>query len=228
MSIADNLLKYKAELEGTAAQLVAVSKFHSAAEVMEAYNAGQRVFGENIVQELVEKQEELPKDIQWHLIGHLQTNKVKYIAPFISVIESVDSLKLLIEINKQAAKHKRVIDCLLQVEIADEDTKFGLEFDEVIELLRSEEFAALQNVRIIGLMGIATNTEVKKQIRDEFQELKVLFDGIKVSFFRKADYFKEISMGMSSDYQMAIEEGSTMVRIGSSIFGKRVIKHPKA
>ena len=228
MSIADNLLKYKAELEGTAAQLVAVSKFHSAAEVMEAYNAGQRVFGENIVQELVEKQEELPKDIQWHLIGHLQTNKVKYIAPFISVIESVDSLKLLIEINKQAAKHKRVIDCLLQVEIADEDTKFGLEFDEVIELLRSEEFAALQNVRIIGLMGIATNTEVKKQIRDEFQELKVLFEGIKVSFFRKADYFKEISMGMSSDYQMAIEEGSTMVRIGSSIFGKRVIKHPKA
>lgn len=228
MSIADNLLKYKAELEGTAAQLVAVSKFHSAAEVMEAYNAGQRVFGENIVQELVEKQEELPKDIQWHLIGHLQTNKVKYIAPFISVIESVDSLKLLIEINKQAAKHKRVIDCLLQVEIADEDTKFGLEFDEVIELLRSEEFAALQNVRIIGLMGIATNTETKKQIRDEFQELKVLFDGIKVSFFRKADYFKEISMGMSADYQIAIEEGSTMVRIGSSIFGKRVIKHPKA
>lgn len=228
MSIADNLLKYKAELEGTAAQLVAVSKFHSAAEVMEAYNAGQRVFGENIVQELVEKQEELPKDIQWHLIGHLQTNKVKYIAPFISVIESVDSLKLLIEINKQAAKHKRVIDCLLQVEIADEDTKFGFEFDEVIELLRSEEFAALQNVRIIGLMGIATNTETKKQIRDEFQELKVLFDGIKVSFFRKADYFKEISMGMSADYQIAIEEGSTMVRIGSSIFGKRVIKHPKA
>lgn len=224
MSIANNLLKYKKELETSAVQLVAVSKFQDAEAVLEAYNAGQRVFGENIVQELVEKQASLPKDIQWHLIGHLQTNKVKYIAPFISVIESVDSLKLLQEINKQAAKNKRTIDCLLQVYIADEDTKFGLGFDEVIELLRSEEFQELSNVRIIGLMGIASNTDIEKQIRDEFEELKVLFDGVKISYFRKDEYFRELSMGMSSDYKIAIEEGSTMVRIGSSIFGKRKTK----
>jgi pyridoxal phosphate enzyme (YggS family) len=221
MAIADNLLKYKSELDASAVQLVAVSKFQNADAVLEAYNAGQRVFGENIVQELVEKQEILPKDIQWHLIGHLQTNKVKYIAPFISVIESVDSLKLLQEINKQALKNDRVIDCLLQVYIADEDTKFGMGFDEVIELLRSDALQELKNVRITGLMGIASNTDVKKQIRDEFEELKVLFDGIKLSYFRKDDAFKEVSMGMSSDYKIAVEEGSTMVRIGSSIFGSR-------
>ena len=221
MAIADNLLKYKRELDDSAVKLVAVSKFQDADAVLEAYEAGQRVFGENIDQELVEKQEILPKDIEWHLIGHLQTNKVKYIAPFISLIESVDSLKLLQEINKQAAKIKRVIDCLLQVYIADEDTKFGLGFDEVVELLRSEEYQTLENIRIVGLMGIASNTKVEKQIRDEFEELKVLFDGIKLSYFRKADYFKEVSMGMSSDYKIAVEEGSTMVRIGSSIFGKR-------
>jgi len=224
MSIANNLLKYKKELDASAVQLVAVSKYQDADAVLEAYNAGHRVFGENIVQELVEKQAVLPKDIEWHLIGHLQSNKVKYIAPFISVIESVDSLKLLQEINKQAAKNNRTIDCLLQVYIADEDTKFGLGFDEVVELLRAEEFTALKNVRIVGLMGIASNTDTEKQIRDEFEELKVLFDGVKVSFFRKDDYFKELSMGMSSDYKIAIEEGSTMVRIGSSIFGKRKIK----
>jgi pyridoxal phosphate enzyme (YggS family) len=221
MAIADNLLKYKKELDETAVKLVAVSKFQDADAVLEAYQVGQRVFGENVVQELVEKQEKLPKDIEWHLIGHLQTNKVKYIAPFISLIESVDSIKLLQEIDKQAAKNKRVIDCLLQVYIADEETKFGLGFDELVELLRSEEYKALKHVRIVGLMGIATNTEVEKQIRDEFEELKVLFDGIKLSYFRKDDYFKEISMGMSSDYKIAVEEGSTMVRIGSSIFGKR-------
>ena len=228
MSIADNLLKYKQEIEASSVKLVAVSKNHDAAAVMEAYNAGQRVFGENLVQELVDKHAQLPPDIEWHLIGHLQTNKVKYIAPFISLIESVDSLKLLIEIDKQAAKNKRVIDCLLQIYIADEDTKFGLGFDEAIELLRSEEFAALKNVRITGLMGIASNTKMEKQVNDEFQELKVLFDGIKASYFRKDDFFKEISMGMSADYKLAIEQGSTMVRIGSSIFGKRVIKHFKA
>ena len=228
MSIADNLLKYKQEIEASSVKLVAVSKNHDAAAVMEAYNAGQRVFGENLVQELVDKQAQLPTDIEWHLIGHLQTNKVKYIAPFISLIESVDSLKLLIEIDKQAAKNKRVIDCLLQIYIADEDTKFGLGFDEAIELLRSEEFATLKNVRIVGLMGIASNTKMEKQINDEFQELKVLFDGIKASYFRKDDFFKEISMGMSADYKLAIDQGSTMVRIGSSIFGKRIIKHFKA
>lgn len=221
MSIADNLLKYKSELDPISVKLIAVSKYQEADAVLEAYNAGQRVFGENIVQELVDKQAQLPQDIEWHLIGHLQTNKVKYIAPFINLIQSVDSLKLLTEINKQAAKHKRVIDCLLQIYIADEDTKFGLGFDEAIELLRSEEFAAMQNVRIVGLMGIASNNAPEKQTKDEFNELKILFEGIRVSFFRKDPYFKELSMGMSGDYKLAIEQGSTMVRIGSNIFGKR-------
>ena len=225
MSIADNLLKYKKELADEQVSLIAVSKYQDNEAILEAYGAGQRVFGENIVQELVEKQAQLPQDIQWHLIGHLQSNKVKYIAPFISMIQSVDSLKLLLEINKQAAKHKRVIDCLLQIYIADEDTKFGLGFDEAVELLRSEEFAALQNVRIVGLMGIASNNASEKQTNDEFTELKVFFDGIKVSFFRKTDFFNELSIGMSGDYKLAIEAGSTMVRIGSSIFGKRKIKH---
>nr|WP_294873341.1 YggS family pyridoxal phosphate-dependent enzyme [uncultured Pedobacter sp.] len=227
MSIADNLLEYKSELDKTQVELIAVSKYQEPSAIMEAYDAGQRVFGENIVQELVDKQAQLPKDIEWHLIGHLQTNKVKYIAPFVKLIHSVDSLKLLIEINKQALKNKRVIDCLLQIYIADEDTKFGLGFDEAIELLRSEEFATLKNVRIVGLMGIASNNATEKQTLDEFTELKVLFDGIKVSFFRKDDYFKEVSMGMSGDYKLAIEAGSTMVRVGSSIFGKRKIKHYK-
>ena len=221
MSIADNLLKYKSELDQASVKLIAVSKYQEADAVLEAYNAGQRVFGENIVQELVEKQAGLPADIEWHLIGHLQTNKVKYIAPFISLIQSVDSLKLLTEINKQAAKNKRVIDCLLQIYIADEETKFGLGFDEVVELLRSDEFAAMQNVRIVGVMGIASNHAQAKQTSEEFKELKVLFDGIKVSFFRKTDYFKEISMGMSGDYKLAIAQGSTMVRIGSMLFGER-------
>lgn len=227
MSIADNLLKYKNEFEAQGVKLVAVSKNNLADAVLEAYNAGQRVFGENLVQELVDKQVQLPNDIEWHLIGHLQTNKVKYIAPFIKLIESVDSLKLLKEINKQALKHNRTIDCLLQIYIADEDTKFGLGFDEAIELLRAEEFQTLKNVRIVGLMGIATNTALAGQTKAEFHELKVFFDGIKLSFFRKEDSFKEISMGMSADYKMAIEQGSTMVRIGSNIFGKRVIKHWK-
>lgn len=228
MSIADKILKYKNEIESDGVKLVAVSKNHPAEAVQEAYAAGQRVFGENLVQEMVDKQVQLPPDIEWHLIGHLQSNKVKYIAPFVKLIESVDSLKLLKEIDKQAAKNGRVIDCLLQIYIADEDTKFGMQFDEAIELLRSDEFAELKNVRIVGLMGIATNNASEKQTLTEFNELKVFFDGIKLSFFRKDDYFKEISMGMSADYQLAIEEGSTMVRIGSNIFGKRVIKHWKA
>jgi pyridoxal phosphate enzyme (YggS family) len=227
MSIADNIKELNKEIKPTKAKLVAVSKTKPAEDVQQAYDAGQRLFGENQVQELVEKYEKLPKDIQWHLIGHLQTNKVKYIAPFISLIESVDSLKLLQEINKQALKHNRVIDCLLQVYIADEETKFGLSYDELIELLRSPECTELKNVRVVGLMGIATNTEVVKQINDEFHELRVLFDGIKVSFFRKAEHFKELSMGMSSDYKIALEQGSTMIRVGSTIFGQRVIKHFK-
>jgi len=227
MSIADNIKNLKAETDRLKVKLVAVSKTKPVEDIEEAYAAGQRIFGENQVQELVEKYEKLPKDIHWHLIGHLQTNKVKYIAPFISLIESVDSLKLLQEINKQAAKNERVINCLLQVYIADEDTKFGLAYDELIELLRSDEYRDMQNVRIIGLMGIATNTDNEKQIKDEFYELKILFDGIKASFFRKDTFFKEISMGMSSDYKLAMEQGSTMVRLGSTIFGQRVIKHWK-
>lgn len=227
MSIAANLRELKNEVSSSGVKLIAVSKTKPVADIMEAYEAGQRIFGENQVQELVEKYEQLPKDIEWHLLGHLQTNKVKYIAPFVSLIHSVDSLKLLKEIDKQGEKNKRVIDCLLQIYIADEETKFGLGFDEAIELLRSEEFTQMKHVRIIGVMGIATNTDREKQIRDEFNELKVLFDGLKTSFFRKAESFREISMGMSSDYKIAIEEGSTMVRIGSTIFGKRVIPHWK-
>ena len=227
MSIADNIKSLKKETRDINVTLLAVSKTKPAADLQQAYDAGQRLFGENTVQELVEKQEQLPKDIEWHLIGHLQTNKVKYIAPFVSMIQSVDSLKLLQEINKHAEKNKRVIDCLLQIYIADEETKFGLGFDEAIELLRSEEYTALKNIRIRGLMGIATNTDVAKQIKDEYYELKTFFDGIKLSFFRKEESFDTLSMGMSSDYKVAIEQGSNMVRLGSNIFGNRVIKHFK-
>ncbi|MDB4904858.1 MAG: hypothetical protein JWQ63_4139 [Mucilaginibacter sp.] len=227
MSIADNIKRLKKETDPIKVTLLAVSKTKPVEEVREAYDAGQRLFGENMVQELVEKQEHLPKDIQWHIIGHLQTNKVKYIAPFISMIQSVDSLKLLQEINKHAEKNNRVIDYLLQIYIADEETKFGLGFDEAIELLRSEELATLKHIRIRGLMGIATNTENEKQIKDEFYELKTFFDGIKQSYFRKDKTFDTLSMGMSSDYKLAIEQGSNMVRLGSTIFGSRVIKHWK-
>jgi len=227
MSIADNIKSLKKETDIIKVTLIAVSKTKSPEEIMEAYHAGQRLFGENMVQELVEKYEQLPKDIQWHLIGHLQSNKVKYIAPFISMIQSVDSMKLLQEIDKQAQKNNRVIDCLLQVYIADEETKYGLGFDELIELLRSEEFSALKHIRIRGLMGIATNTDNLKQIKDEFYELRTFFDGIKQSYFRKENTFDTLSMGMSSDYKIAIEQGSNMVRLGSTIFGERVIKHWK-
>ena len=225
MSIADNIKSLKNETDIIKVTLIAVSKTKSPDEIMEAYHAGQRLFGENMVQELVEKYEQLPKDIQWHLIGHLQSNKVKYIAPFISMIQSVDSIKLLQEIDKHAQKNNRVIDCLLQVYIADEETKYGLGFDELIELLRSEEFSALKHIRIRGLMGIATNTDNAKQIKDEFYELRTFFDGIKQSYFRKENTFDTLSMGMSSDYKIAIEQGSNMVRLGSTIFGQRVIKH---
>jgi len=227
MSIADNINNLKSQTAAQNVTLVAVSKTKSVAEVMEAYQVGQRIFGENMVQELLEKQEQLPNDIEWHIIGHLQSNKVKYIAPFISMIQSVDSLKLLQEINKQALKNKRVIDCLLQIYIADEETKFGLGFDEAIELLRAEELSELKNIRVRGVMGIATNTDKEKQLKDEFYELKTFFDGLKVSFFRKDDSFNIISMGMSSDYEIAIEQGSNMIRVGSTIFGGRVIKHWK-
>jgi pyridoxal phosphate enzyme (YggS family) len=227
MSIADNIKSLKNETTPKKVTLIAVSKTKTVADIQEAYDAGQRLFGENTVQEMVEKQEQLPKDIEWHQIGHLQSNKVKYIASFISMIQAVDSIKLLQEIDKQAIKNDRVIDCLLQIYIADEETKFGLGFDEAIELLRSDEFAGLKNIRIRGLMGIATNTDKEKQLKDEFHELKTFFDGIKQSFFRKEDSFDTISMGMSSDYEIAIEQGSNMIRVGSTIFGGRVIKHWK-
>lgn len=227
MSIADNIISLKNETRALKVSLLAVSKTKPVEDIMEAYEAGQRLFGENMVQELVDKYEKLPKDIHWHLIGHLQTNKVKYIAPFITMIESVDSLKLMQEINKHALKNNRVIDCLLQIYIADEETKFGLGFDEAIELLRSDEVTELKNVRIRGLMGIATNTDNEKQIKEEYYELKMFFDGIKQSFFRKDNSFDTLSMGMSSDYKIAIEQGSNLVRLGSTIFGSRVIKHWK-
>ncbi|SDM58547.1 hypothetical protein SAMN05421813_11649 [Daejeonella rubra] len=224
MSIAANISAIKKEIGNSNVKLIAVSKTKPIESITEAYEAGQRLFGENMVQELVEKYEKLPKDIEWHLIGHLQTNKVKYIAPFISMIHSVDSLKLLQEINKQALKNNRVIDCLLQLEIADEETKFGMDLAEAIELLRSDEFQELKNVRICGVMGIATLTDNPKMTAEEFYELSTFYKGLKDTFFRKDPAFKEISMGMSSDYLLAIEKGSTMIRLGSTIFGGRQAK----
>jgi pyridoxal phosphate enzyme (YggS family) len=221
MQTSEKLKNLKKEIDSLKVKLIAVSKTKSVEEILEAYDAGQRDFGENLVQELVEKAEKLPKDIIWHQIGHLQTNKVKYIAPFIGVIHSVDSLKILKEINKHALRNERVIDCLFQVHIAEEETKYGLNYDELIEILRSEDFQQLKNVRIIGLMGIATNTQSERVIKEEFYELRTLFSGIRESFFKDNDAFKEVSMGMSSDYKIAITQGSTMIRVGSLIFGTR-------
>lgn len=221
MNTSEKLQSLNKELESYKAQLIAVSKTKSVEEILEAYEAGQRHFGENQVQELQDKVDKLPDDIVWHQIGHLQRNKVKFIAPYIGLIHSVDSLKLLQEINKHALKEKRVIDCLLQIQISDEDTKYGLDYADAIELLRSEEYQSLKNIRIVGLMGIATNTPNEKIVKEEFHDLNVLFGGIKQSFFRHEDSFKELSMGMSSDYKLALEEGSTMIRVGSLIFGER-------
>lgn len=228
MSITSNIQDIQKELQPIGVTLVAISKTKPNEDIIEAYNAGQRIFGENMVQELVDKYEQLPKDIEWHLVGHLQTNKVKYIAPFVSLIQSVDSLKLLKEINKYAEKNQRIIDCLLQIDISLEETKFGLDHVELIELLESEDLFSMQNIRIRGLMGIATNTDNQKEIKEDFYELKMLFDGIKVSYFRQQESFDTLSMGMSSDYTIAIEQGSNMVRLGSTVFGQRVTKHFKA
>ncbi len=206
------------ELSQTNARLVAVSKTHPAERILTIYQKGQRVFGENRPQEMLEKQAALPADIEWHLIGHLQTNKVKTIAPFVALIHSVDSLRLLLEIDKQAAKNGRVIDCLLQFHIAQEDTKFGLDETEGIELLKDPSFPALQNVRICGVMGMATFTDNQEQVRQEFRHLKSIFQRLKSEFFPNAEHFREISMGMSGDWRIAVEEGSTLVRIGSLIF----------
>lgn len=202
-------------------KLIAVSKTKPVEDIMEAYEAGQRIFGENKVQDLVAKQPLLPADIQWQFIGHVQTNKVKYFAPFINLIHAIDSMKLMKEVNKQALKNNRTIDCLLQFHIAEESSKFGLSFDESKEILSSEEYKNLENINITGVMGMSTFTNDMDHVRREFKTLKQIFDKLKNEFFEQDESFKEISMGMSGDYQIAIEEGSTMIRVGTSIFGKR-------
>lgn len=203
------------------ARLVAVSKTHPVEKIQALYEQGQRIFGENRPQEMLEKHSALPPDIEWHMIGHLQTNKVKSIAPFVSLIHAVDSLRLLQEIDKQAEKNGRIIDCLLQFHIAAEETKFGLDLSEANEILESPAFAELQNIRIGGVMGMATFTDDAAQVRQEFRQLKRIFEDLKAHFFQNMPHFKEISMGMSGDWTIALEEGSTLLRIGSLLFGDR-------
>jgi pyridoxal phosphate enzyme (YggS family) len=219
-SIAENIAKIKAEIP-KGVTVVAVSKTKPNELLMEAYDAGQRIFGENRVQELAPKAEALPKDIEWHMIGHLQSNKVKYIAPFVSLIHSVDKPKLLAEIDKEAEKNNRTIRVLLQFHIAEEETKFGLNLEEAETMLNSNDFHYWNHIEVVGVMGMATFTEDENQIRKEFGILKNIFDQLKSEHFSDQPTFKEISMGMSGDYLLAIEEGSTMVRVGSSIFGSR-------
>lgn len=218
--IQEKIAAIRAELPAHV-QLIAVSKTKPSSSVQEAYEAGQRAFGENKVQEMAAKYEELPKDIQWHLIGHLQTNKVKYIAPFVHLIHAVDSIRLLKEIDKEGRKNNRIINCLLQFHIAEEETKFGLSFDEAKELLESDDYLQLTHVNITGVMGMASFVENQEQVESEFRELNNIFMILKSHFFKFNPDFKEISMGMSGDYRIAIEQGSTMVRIGSTIFGNR-------
>ena len=215
-TIVSSLQSIKAQLPEDVT-LVAVSKTKPSADILEAYATGQRDFGENKIQEMTSKWEELPKDINWHMIGHVQTNKVKYMAPFVHLIHAVDSFKLLKEINKQAKKNNRSINCLIQVKIAEEDSKFGLSTEDAVQLILSPEVSQLSNINIRGLMGMATFTDDEKQLRSEFKIIKSAFDELK----NKIDGFNTLSIGMSGDYQIAIEEGSTMVRIGSSIFGER-------
>ncbi|MCP3893658.1 YggS family pyridoxal phosphate-dependent enzyme [Bacteroides sp.] len=220
MSIADNLKQVLTELP-TGVRLVAVSKFNPNEAIEEAYRAGQRIFGESKVQEMTAKQESLPNDIEWHFIGHLQTNKIKYMAPYVAMIHGIDSYKLLTEVNKQAQKVGRVIDCLLQVHVAQEETKFGFSPDECRAMLVDGAWKTLENIRICGLMGMASNTDDTKQIDREFETLHNLFEELRVTFFVDAPQFKELSMGMSHDYHLAIARGSTLVRVGSKIFGER-------
>ncbi len=220
MGIKQNLAFIKQEIPANV-RLVAVSKTKPVSDILLAYNYGHKVFGENKAQELINKQPQLPDDIEWHFIGHLQSNKVKFIAPFVSLIHSVDSLKLLKEINKQALKNDRVIDCLLQFHIATEETKFGLDYEEATGILQSESYREMKNISIAGVMGMATFTDDKTVIRSEFKHLKNIFVNLKQDYFQNNVNFKEISMGMSDDYSIAIEEGSTIVRIGSAIFGAR-------
>jgi len=218
--ITANIHKINQEI-GAHARLIAVSKTKPLELLQEAYDGGQKIFGENKVQELVQKYEALPKDIEWHLIGHLQSNKVKYIAPFVAMIHAVDSLKLLQTINKEGEKNNRVIPCLLQIFIAQEETKFGLNQDELFELLNSLKTTPLPHIQICGLMGMASNVENETQIRNEFKGLKNLFELVRTNYFADQESFKEISMGMSGDYPIAVQEGATLVRVGSLIFGER-------
>ncbi len=220
MSIPENIRKLKAEIPGHVA-IIAVSKRKPVEDIMQAYQAGHRIFGENRVRELIEKQALLPGDINWHMIGHLQTNKVKYIAGFVDMIHSVDSLKLALTIDREAGKTGRVIPVLLQVHIADEESKFGFSEDELNSLLDSQELSVLKNIRIDGLMGMATYTEDLEKIRLEFRYLGEVFSRAKNAYFAGSDHFRQISMGMSGDYEIAIEEGSTMIRVGTVIFGAR-------
>ena len=220
-NITSNLLAVVQDLkEGV--RLVAISKYHPAESIQEAYEAGQRVFGESHVQELVAKQQTLPADIEWHFIGHLQTNKVKYIAPFISLIHAVDTPKLLREIEKQADKNGRKVHCLLELHIAEEETKYGFSEQELIDFLEEGEWKTLSHVSIDGLMCMATNTDDEEQIRTEFRRAKRIFDEVKDRFFADCPSFCELSMGMSHDYPIAMEEGSTLIRVGSKIFGERI------
>ncbi|MBO4307486.1 MAG: YggS family pyridoxal phosphate-dependent enzyme [Bacteroidales bacterium] len=220
MSISDNLQKVRATLPDSV-RLIAVSKTKPVEMLQEAYDCGQRLFGENKALEMRDKHELLPKDIKWHFIGHLQTNKVKYIVPFVTLIHSIDSLQLLRVVEKEAAKNNRVVDCLLQFHVAKEETKFGMYEDEARELLESEEYKSMSHVRIAGVMGMATNTDDVDLVRGDFKHLKCIFDDIKKDYFAKDEKFCELSMGMSGDYEIAVEEGATLVRVGSSIFGAR-------
>ena len=221
MSIADNLSKYLIEIGERNCKLVAISKRKPVSDILKAYEAGHKIFGENKVQELVEKVDQLPEDIEWHMVGHLQTNKVKYIAHFVDLIHSVDSYKLLKEINKQGRKHNRVIQCLLQVHIAQEETKFGLLESEVTELLEVVVNSDITNIKIVGLMGMATYTSDEEIIRGEFRQLRKIFDLVSKKFNHDLIDMTELSIGMSGDYKIAMEEGSTLIRIGTGVFGAR-------
>lgn len=220
MSIKENIQSIRAHIPSSV-KLVCVSKFHPLEMVMEAYSAGERIFGESKVQEMCGKYEIAPKDIEWHFIGHLQTNKIKNIVPFVALIHGVDSYKLLLEINKQASKINRKVNCLLQMHIAQEETKFGFSETEIMEVLNGEDWKSLKHIQICGVMGMATFTDKELQVRNEFKTLKEVFSTLKTNFFQSDEHFKEISMGMSDDFKFAIQEGSTLVRIGSSIFGHR-------
>lgn len=220
VNITENLSRIRATI-ASPARLIAVSKTKPVEDLLAAYNAGQRLFGENKALEMRDKHEALPKDIEWHFIGHLQSNKVKYIAPFVALIHSIDSLELLKVVNKEGAKNNRVIPCLLQFHIATEETKFGLDLQEADTLLQSDDYRTMNNVRIVGVMGMATNTPDQAKVRSEFMHLKEIFTDLKERYFADREDFTEVSMGMSHDYPIALEEGSTLVRVGQSIFGAR-------